>query len=327
MPKSHRVHRGASTLVRLSLLLTLLGCSAQEKSECSSDAECKGTRVCEDGECVENGGSGGTHPAGGASGDGGKSGGATGGSSTGGAGAEDGGTDNGGTDNGGADNGAGASDRGGGGNSGGTAGGVAMPAACPVPTDATVADEAYGYEEGKDEVSLTFDAGTLVALDSSSCRLDTSGVRPSADSREDSPTSRTYDEYPCHEGFDCGGCLVFLVGSGANEPGHWMLVGASTATDGATPGCADYSGRYSFCVPNCEGKRCGDNDGCGGVCGCSTSTCCNAAQQCVVDECAECLSTCFEACEGIPDPSCASSCCTGTGCQCAGACPGPCVPI
>ena len=195
----------------------------------------------------------------------------------------------------------------------GGAGGSVTPASCPFPVDDVTAHKQIDLlGSTKDPVKATFSRGTLVELDSKACTPDSS-VTPAGD----------WGSYSCRDGYSCGGCIVFVVSPhDQNTLGNWFLLGAYTATDGATTGCPELSGGYQICVPDCAGKQCGD-DGCGSFCGgCGKGNCCNAQNQCVVDSCSTCLDACYDACGAIP--SCSSSCCTGNGCQCQGACPGPC---
>lgn len=198
----------------------------------------------------------------------------------------------------------------------GGSGGAPTPAACPFPVDDVTAHRQQDpLGSSKDPLAAKFSGGRLVELDSKACTPDSS-VTPSGD----------WGTYQCRDGYSCGGCIVFVVSpTDAKQLGNWFLLGEYSATNGTTQGCKDLSGSYDICVPDCAGKQCGD-DGCGSFCGvgCGQGNCCNKQNQCVVDTCTTCLDACNDACSGIP--SCASSCCTGSGCQCEGACapPRPC---
>ncbi len=197
--------------------------------------------------------------------------------------------------------------------SGGT-GTVSNPASCPFPADSVTITETTDLNgQSKDSLSATFVLGTLVELDGTSCTRD-----PAA-----AALQGVWGTYPCNDAYSCGGCPVYVIGpNGANAVGNWLFLGSEAATYGTVAGCPTLSGIYSMCAPDCAGKACGD-DGCGSVCGgCGSGLCCNTQQQCIVDGCAQCLDACNDACSGIP--SCASSCCTGVGCQCDSVCPGPC---
>lgn len=194
----------------------------------------------------------------------------------------------------------------------GGGGGSVPPATCPFPVDQVTAHKQTDLlGSTKDPVTAKFSQGTLVELDSKVCTPDSS-VTPTGD----------WGSYSCRDGYSCGGCVVFVVSpSDSNVVGNWFLLGAYSATDGASPGCPELSGAYSICVPNCAGKQCGD-DGCGSFCGvgCGKGNCCNSQDQCVADACSRCLDACNDACGA----NCGTSCCMGTGCVCEGACPGPC---
>lgn len=192
---------------------------------------------------------------------------------------------------------------GGGTSSGGTSSGGPT---CPFPGKVTTASESSDTTgKSKDKLLAEFSNGALSKLDGKPCSIVASPPALAGD----------WGTYPCHDAYDCGGCLVYVISPGtATTTGNWFLLGAFSATYGATPGCPEISGAYAICAPNCAAKLCG-SDGCNGSCGaCGTGQCCNKQDQCVNDPCANCL----DACKGMP------SCCTGAGCICDSACPGPC---
>jgi len=193
----------------------------------------------------------------------------------------------------------------GGTSSGGTSSGGGS-ATCPFPGKVMYAP-LVGDPAGtsKDKLLAEFSNGTLVKLDGKTCTLNKSAPALAGD----------WSTYPCHDAYDCGGCLVYVISpSNAAATGDWFLIGAFSGTYGATAGCPDISGNYTVCAPDCAGKTCG-GDGCNGSCGaCGKEQCCNQQDKCVNDTCASCL----DSCKGLP------SCCQGAGCICDSACPGPC---
>jgi hypothetical protein len=235
------------------------------------------------------------------------------------AGAPSGGT-NAGTDGGGSPGSGGATgpdgSMGGSGNAG--AGGATSSATCPFPKDGliTPVEQTDLLKTSKDKIDAKFTSGVLVELDSKTCTVDPSPAKLEGD----------WSTYLCHDAYLCGGCPVFVVSPhDATSVGQWFVLGVYTATGTKTLGCPELSGGYNICAPDCSGKECGD-DGCGSVCGsCGQGRCCKDAQnKCLDDPCMQCVDACTDACSGSPDPSCFSSCCMGTGCQCESSCPSPC---
>ena len=101
-----------------------------------------------------------------------------------------------------------------------------------------------------------------------------------------------YCQYSCLN--DCGGCGL------AANCGDGSCLGAENCNNcGADCGCTGdgevCTAAGECCVPNCDGKVCGD-DGCGGSCGtCDAGLACNAEGQCVEAMLAEC--------KGLNEPS------------------------
>ena len=213
---------------------------------------------------------------------------------------------------------------------GGTAGGVVAgggpftgvggTSSCVADTGAEVCKIAKPFEQvakkvsdpwkkTKNSFSVRFAGEKLVELDGKCCKLDP--TKPTGD----------FGSWPCTDGYSCGGCLVFVIDEKPSDPNNaYDIFGAAFGLDNETAGCPDYSGGYSVCVPNCDGKICG-SDGCNGSCGACSGTYseCNAeGTACVVDVCSQCIGNCTSACAG--GFTCLQSCCTGTGCMCSGAC-------
>jgi len=286
---------GAIVFAILGAALSLAACSdsssdakgsssscpvGSEGCPCTAGMGCDVGLVCFDPICFKpdaaaSGGGGGSSGAGGAAGS----------AFGGGGGTSSGGTSSGGT------------------SSGGTSGGAPT---CPFPGKATTASEVSDTTgQSKDKLPAQFTNGALSKLDGKACSIVASPPALAGD----------WGSYPCHDAYDCGGCLVYVVSPATSTTtGNWFLLGANSATYGATPGCPEMSGTYNICAPNCAGKVCGA-DGCNGSCGaCGSGQCCDKQDKCVNDPCAYCL----DSCKGMP------GCCMGAGCICDSACPGPC---
>lgn len=131
------------------------------------------------------------------------------------------------------------------------------------------------------------------------------------------------------EGLTCSGDFLSLIDCGpgrrcVEREGSALGIGCecNNVADGLCPGrdCKE-DPDCDTCVPDCEGKDCGDN-GCGGECDrCGLGSRCSASQRCEP--------ICVPSCDGRkcgPD-GCGDTCgeCDGT-CNAAGKCQGRCVP-
>src|SRR5262249_54540396 len=87
--------------------------------------------------------------------------------------------------------------------------------------------------------------------------------------------------------------------------------------DGSRPGgeaCNSSNGSYTCCNPECEGKGCGEPDGCGGVC---SSGSCPGNKMCLGGSCV-CLGNCSgKSCgedDGCGQPCAVANCANGGSC-------------
>lgn len=144
-------------------------------------------------------------------------------------------------------------------------------------------------------------------------------------------------------GLICFAIACFVLAACGDDRREPMVIvpsggaGGSEAPDGAAP---DGGVPRDGCVPQCDGKQCGD-DGCGGSCGaCGDGRVCDASQRCACepqcdgracgdDGCGGSCGACAEgtvcgvggACECIP--SCSGKQCGDDGCG--GECPDTCI--
>lgn len=206
----------------------------------------------------------------------------------------------------------------------------AVPHACRAQLEGIFAGSRKWGEGVKSPLALEFRDGLLASVDGMPC---------------DQNVAQPYywpptPDQDCDQYVLCGGCPFKVYQQfGFDEVSGFKaeMISGATVIDGEPSsfhkmnyaGClgsklAQYSGGWeisSECVPDCDGRTCGD-DGCGGTCGsCREGICSmtNVKAYCYVDSvpdsgvgsstCRACIAECSEL-AGV------SNCCTGSGCLC-----------